>query len=183
MNPNILDSRLGRFNNFDGFKVITDRYALDRVQARTHKNNRINKKWLRKYGHKLVPSEKIRIEMANRWLIVHPKYAEKLYAYIKNLPNVPPASIKELAAHLGYKPKKWAHISKGISSQYDTMRLWCECDREDVHYMSLGAMRTEERTIQTFDVRKFRGHKGNGLWKDLWLGLCPKCDTAYWKVD
>lgn len=37
--------------------IITDMITKD-VQARKHRKKRINKKWLKRYGYKIVPDDK-----------------------------------------------------------------------------------------------------------------------------
>jgi hypothetical protein len=51
----------GMFGLISGVPVIENRLLVDRVQRRTHKKKRINKKWLKKYGYKEVPSKRIMI--------------------------------------------------------------------------------------------------------------------------
>ena len=50
----------------------------DKVQARTHKKKRINKKWRKRYGMKEIPWDKFFIE-GNR-IYCHPKWYYKLQA-------------------------------------------------------------------------------------------------------
>ena len=42
---------------FQGKEVIITNYIAKDVQAKTHRKKRINKKWLKRYGHKAVPDD------------------------------------------------------------------------------------------------------------------------------
>ena len=42
-----------------GVPVIAVDWLTERVQARTHKKRRINKKWLKRYGYKTVPDRDV----------------------------------------------------------------------------------------------------------------------------
>jgi len=61
-----------------GLKIIVNDYLprTKEVQAKTHKRKRINKKWLKKYGHKTVKSlDAVRI---GDTIYCLPEVAEKL---------------------------------------------------------------------------------------------------------
>lgn len=60
-----------------GYKIITTKYITKDVQRRTHKKKRINKKWLKKYGTKIVP-DNTKILLVNNTLIMTEKCYEKL---------------------------------------------------------------------------------------------------------
>lgn len=63
-----------------GYQIIPVPYMADKVQARTHKKKRINKKWRKRYGFKEVPWNKFLIE-GNR-IYCHPKWYYKVQAEI-----------------------------------------------------------------------------------------------------
>ena len=42
-----------------GYPIISAPFLTTKVQARTHRKNRINKKWLKRYGMKEAPSKEI----------------------------------------------------------------------------------------------------------------------------
>ena len=45
--------------NYQGYEVIINNILCNRVQLRKHRKHRINKKWLKRYGYKLVSDGKI----------------------------------------------------------------------------------------------------------------------------
>lgn len=59
-----------------GYPVISTEYMRETVQARKHKKKRINKKWLKRYGKKSVPSKDIVV--ADGKIYVHPKTLAKI---------------------------------------------------------------------------------------------------------
>ena len=61
---------------FNGYQLIENRYMADKVQARTHKKKRINKKWLKRYGMKEVPWNKFYL-FENK-IIAHPVLIQRL---------------------------------------------------------------------------------------------------------
>ena len=63
-----------------GYQVICVQHMADKVQARTHKKKRINKKWRKRYGMKEIPWNKFLIE-GNR-IYCHPKLYYKVLAEI-----------------------------------------------------------------------------------------------------
>ncbi len=67
-------------NNLFAYNVITVPQMSDKVQARTHKKKRINKKWRKRYGFKEVPWNKFIIKGRN--IYCHPKWYYKLQAEI-----------------------------------------------------------------------------------------------------
>jgi hypothetical protein len=61
---------------FNGYQLIEAKYMADKVQARTHKKKRINKKWLKRYGMKEVPWKKCYI--VGDKIYAHPMFIQKL---------------------------------------------------------------------------------------------------------
>lgn len=61
---------------YNGMPVIENSWLTDKVQAKTHKKKRINKKWLKRYGYKEVPSKKILV--FNNQFFMHPNMAKRL---------------------------------------------------------------------------------------------------------
>lgn len=72
------------FNYFSGYRVIESPYMADKVQAKTHKKKRINKKWKKRYGTKEVPWNKF-IVTNDGMIIAHPKMIEGLKMEIEYL--------------------------------------------------------------------------------------------------
>lgn len=68
---------------WNGYEVISDKNCVEKVQARRHKKRRINKKWLKRYGMKYVPSRKIYVIHSNGWILGHPIVMDKLIEKIK----------------------------------------------------------------------------------------------------
>ena len=60
-----------------GYKIIITEYITKDVQRRTHKKKRINKKWLKRYGMKIVP-DNTKILLVNNTLMMTGKCYEKL---------------------------------------------------------------------------------------------------------
>ena len=44
-------------SQYFGFRVVATNNIRKKVQARTHRKRRINKKWLKRYGYKSVPDD------------------------------------------------------------------------------------------------------------------------------
>ena len=44
-------------NYFNGLKIVETTAITKKVQRRTNKKRRINKKWLKRYGYKTVPDD------------------------------------------------------------------------------------------------------------------------------
>lgn len=63
-------------NGFAGMRIIEDPTWVTRKQARTHRKKRINKKWAKRYGFKIVPKKEI-IKIGDM-LIMHPVMFEAL---------------------------------------------------------------------------------------------------------
>ena len=66
----------------DDVRPAPEAYMADKVQARIHKKNRINKKWRKRYGMRDVPWNKLFVE-GNR-IYCHPKMFDKIKAAIDN---------------------------------------------------------------------------------------------------
>lgn len=66
-----------------GYELISDKNCMELVQARRHKKRRINKKWLKRYGMKRVPSRKIYVVHTKKWILGHPIVMDKLIEKIK----------------------------------------------------------------------------------------------------
>lgn len=60
-----------------GYKILITEYITRDVQRRTHKKKRINKKWLKRYGMKIVP-DNTKILLVNNTLMMTRKCYEKL---------------------------------------------------------------------------------------------------------
>lgn len=77
MNENI--THIKTFNNyyrFCDYNLVGVSCMVDVVQARTHKNKRINKKWRKRYGTKEVPWNKVYIN--GKDIYCHPSMIEKM---------------------------------------------------------------------------------------------------------
>lgn len=68
------------YNSIFGYEIIGVPCMADKVQVRTHKKRRINKKWRKRYGFKEVPWNKV-IIFENK-IYCHPKIAEKIKSEI-----------------------------------------------------------------------------------------------------
>lgn len=75
---------------FMGYKIISSEACLKRVQKRKHKKRRINKKWEKKYGYKLVPSKDVYVAKNPMMIIGYPTVIEKLIRVIpkKYVPDI-----------------------------------------------------------------------------------------------
>ena len=60
-----------------GYKILITEYITKDVQRRIHKKKRINKKWLKRYGMKIVP-DNTKILLVNNTLMMTGKCYEKL---------------------------------------------------------------------------------------------------------
>ena len=60
-----------------GYEILITEYITKDVQRRTHKKKRINKKWLKRYGMKIVP-DNTKILLVNNTLMMTGKCYEKL---------------------------------------------------------------------------------------------------------
>ena len=68
------------YTYFDGYKLIEAPYMEDKVQAKTHKKKRINKKWKKRYGMKDVPWKKFFVNTNDGTIYGHPKMIDALIA-------------------------------------------------------------------------------------------------------
>lgn len=64
-------------------KLMSSVVVVDKTQRRKNRKKRINKKWLKKYGYKDIPSNKVYVVEPSEYcreriMIVHPKYYEKI---------------------------------------------------------------------------------------------------------
>ena len=62
---------------YNGKRVIITNAITKDVQARRHKKKRINKKWLKRYGHKAVPDNN-KVIMTNDTVYMTKKCHDKL---------------------------------------------------------------------------------------------------------
>ena len=60
-----------------GYKILITEYITKDVQRRIHKKKRINKKWLKRYGIKIIP-DNTKILLVNNTLMMTGKCYEKL---------------------------------------------------------------------------------------------------------
>ena len=60
-----------------GYKLIETTVFTKKVQNRTHKKKRINKKWMKKYGFKEVPDYG-KVVVAMGCIFAHPKTIAKI---------------------------------------------------------------------------------------------------------
>ena len=60
-----------------GSKIIITEYITKDIQRRIHKKKRINKKWLKRYGVKIVP-DNTKIMLVNNTLMMTEKCYKKL---------------------------------------------------------------------------------------------------------
>ena len=60
-----------------GYKILITEYITKDVQRRIHKKKRINKKWLKRYGMKIIP-DNTKILLVNNTLMMTGKCYEKL---------------------------------------------------------------------------------------------------------
>lgn len=63
-----------------GYKILITEYITKDIQRRTNKKKRINKKWLKRYGMKIVP-DNTKIFLINNTLMM----TEKCYVKLKNI--------------------------------------------------------------------------------------------------
>ena len=60
-----------------GYKILITECITKNIQRRTHRKKRINKKWLKRYGMKIVP-DNTKILLVNNTLMMTEKCYEKL---------------------------------------------------------------------------------------------------------
>lgn len=63
------------FNSYGGMEVIQNSWLVDKIRRKIHRKKRIDKKYLKRFGHKEVPKKDF-IVMGNK-LIGHPKTIKK----------------------------------------------------------------------------------------------------------
>lgn len=69
-------------SSFYGYKLVESEQCVEFVQRKTHKKKRINKKWLRKYGHKAVPM-KDKVIVAGGKIFAHPVMMKRIVAEVE----------------------------------------------------------------------------------------------------
>lgn len=67
---------MAKCNSIFGYPVIATEYMRENEQARKHKKKRTNKKWLKRYGMRSVPSKKMVIFDGR--IYCHPKLFDKI---------------------------------------------------------------------------------------------------------
>ena len=65
-------------NDIFGWDIIGVSHMCERVQAKTHRKKRINKKWRKRYGFKEIPWDTFYIDKFSRRIYCHPKMINKL---------------------------------------------------------------------------------------------------------
>jgi len=65
-----------------GFNLISNVHMMDRIQRRTHRRTRINKKWLKRYGYRTVPKKDL-IQAGNT-LYGHPLTIQRVENLLTN---------------------------------------------------------------------------------------------------
>lgn len=63
-------------NSIFGYQLIGVPFMCNKVQARTHKKKRINKKWRKRYGFREVPWKNFYV--VDRTIYCHPKMIDKI---------------------------------------------------------------------------------------------------------
>lgn len=69
-------------NCYDGFNIVETTAITKKVQRRTHKKRRINKKWLKRYGYKTVLDDTKVILFGNS-ILVTPRMAKRIIKEVK----------------------------------------------------------------------------------------------------
>lgn len=69
------------FEEFMGRRIVVTDSCCERVPARHHKKRRLKKKWIKKYGYKFIPYNKI--VLVDNIFFIHPKYWEKIMPYLR----------------------------------------------------------------------------------------------------
>ena len=67
---------------YSGFRLIETTAITKQVQRRTHRKCRINKKWLKKYGHKTILDDG-RIIQFGDCILATPKTIKKIIAAVE----------------------------------------------------------------------------------------------------
>lgn len=68
---------------FDGFNIVETTAITKKVQRRTHKKRRINKKWLKRYGYKTVLDDTKVIVFGNN-ILVTPRMEKRIIKEVKD---------------------------------------------------------------------------------------------------
>jgi hypothetical protein len=60
--------------DFLGLKIVTSEHCLDYedIQVKKHKRKRINKKWIKRFGYKIISKPSSRVIIFNNTIICHP---------------------------------------------------------------------------------------------------------------
>ena len=69
-------------NCYDGFNIVETTAITKKVQRRTNKKRRINKKWLKRYGYKTVLDDTKVIVFGNS-ILVTPRMAKRIIKEVK----------------------------------------------------------------------------------------------------
>ena len=64
-------------NYINGLRLIETTAITKKVQRRTHKKRRINKKWAKRYGYRDVPDKK-KIVLVGGTIYAHPSLIERI---------------------------------------------------------------------------------------------------------
>ena len=67
---------------FQGYRLIETTAITKTVQARTHKNKRINKKWRKRYGYREAPDYE-KVVVTGDCIFAQPKTLAKIIEVIK----------------------------------------------------------------------------------------------------
>lgn len=81
-----------------GYKIIITEYITKDIQRRIHKKKRINKKWLKRYGMKIVP-DNTKIMLVNNTLMM----TEKCYKKLKKLTDKDADNMEEFLKKVSNK--------------------------------------------------------------------------------
>lgn len=66
----------------NGYRLIASDAVKKRIQRRTHRKKRVNKKWLKKYGYMYVPDDE-HIYIMGDCIVGTPKTIEKIIKQYK----------------------------------------------------------------------------------------------------
>jgi hypothetical protein len=59
-----------------GYRFIENPHMVDKIQNRTHRKSRINKKWANRYGYTIIPKKNVYVSGHN--IIGHPSAIKAL---------------------------------------------------------------------------------------------------------
>ena len=65
-----------------GYRLVETNAITKQIQRRTHRKQRINKKWLKRYGYKTVLDDE-KIIIANNSIFATPKTIKKIIEQLK----------------------------------------------------------------------------------------------------